>query len=274
MTSVVVIIPTLNSTHVIGDCLRSLESQTYADLEILVVDGGSTDGTVEHVRQLGHRILIGPFGRSTARRLGVSHSDSDFLLFMDSDQTAEPTLVEQCVGLIRSEKAAAVCIPETDFGYGFWRAVRDLDRRLTAAPNLSYPRFYLRSAYERAGGHLEGLENYMEDRDLMLRLRSTGMTIVNCSASLRNHLGHLNPIELGQKGYRSASDASQYYGRLREGQEKPWTVIRPRVVRLFEPRVLGLRDFRALIGLPIYFVPVYGPRLVRAIWQSRGIRHS
>ena len=88
-----VIIPTYNEKSVLGSCIESLGDQTLTDFEIIVVDDGSTDGTVEILRNL--QLIIPNFrffvqkhkGAGAARNLGAKHAKGRILVFVDADMT-------------------------------------------------------------------------------------------------------------------------------------------------------------------------------------------
>jgi glycosyltransferase involved in cell wall biosynthesis len=80
-----VVIPTLNEGAFIEDCLRSIRAQELP-CEIVVVDGGSTDGTVEKARRLADRvILLGRRGIGLARQAGVEASSGEVIVSADGD---------------------------------------------------------------------------------------------------------------------------------------------------------------------------------------------
>lgn len=105
-----VIIPTYNEEDVIGKCLESLSQQTYKDLEIIVVDDGSTDGTVKKVLLFtNHKSLITVLqqkhlGPGAARNLGAKEAKGKILVFVDADMTFEPDFIEKLVEPIISGK--------------------------------------------------------------------------------------------------------------------------------------------------------------------------
>ena len=266
--TVAVVIPTLNSERWLELCLSSIERQTYSEMEAIVVDGGSLDSTIDIAERHRARVIRGAFSRSTARRLGASATTAEWVLFLDSDQTVEPKVVEECLERATLDSAGALWIPEVDDGVGFWMRVRRLDRRIANQPELSYPRFFRKDAYVRVGGHAQGLEHFMEDRDLYLRLRANGIRVSSCRSHVLNRLGVLNPLELGVKGYRSAIDSAHYYERNREHGERLWNVVTPRLRRLFQPGFLRLGDALSLLLLPPYSTVVYGPRLVSTLLNS------
>lgn len=85
------IIPVYNSEHVIDKCIESVLTQTYRDFEIIIVDDGSTDESLDVCRKfsgLDSRIHVYTqknSGPGIARNYGISKSRGDFILFLDSD---------------------------------------------------------------------------------------------------------------------------------------------------------------------------------------------
>lgn len=96
-----VIIPTYNSKKTIRKCVYSVCRQTYSDLEIVIIDDGSTDNTVEICDDLKHkdeRIRVSCFenhGVSWARNKGISMANGEFIVFVDSDDWIDSRMVEK-----------------------------------------------------------------------------------------------------------------------------------------------------------------------------------
>jgi glycosyltransferase involved in cell wall biosynthesis len=83
-----VIIPTLNSARFVGEAIQSVLKQSVAVREILVVDGGSTDGTQKLVSQISPLVRIlsqEGRGRAGARNTGMRQAVGDFIALLDSD---------------------------------------------------------------------------------------------------------------------------------------------------------------------------------------------
>lgn len=95
-----VIVPIYNIMDCLERCVMSIVNQTYKDLEIILVDDGSTDGTGKLVDELGKRDdRIRVFhkengGSSSARNLGIQNATGDYLGFVDSDDYIEPDMYE------------------------------------------------------------------------------------------------------------------------------------------------------------------------------------
>ena len=91
-----VVVPSYNVEAYIGECLDSLLSQTLANLEVIVVDDGSTDATsdiVERYARSDHRVVTlrqTNSGQGIARNRGVEVARGEFLAFIDADDTVPP----------------------------------------------------------------------------------------------------------------------------------------------------------------------------------------
>lgn len=110
------IIPVFNNAEYIGCLLDDACSQTYDALELVVVDDGSTDGTLDVVKSKMGRdsrvklICQEHCGVSAARNAGLANSGGDYIGFLDADDRIEPRYVELLAdGLSDSEAELSVC---------------------------------------------------------------------------------------------------------------------------------------------------------------------
>ena len=101
-----VVIPTLNRAGVLANAMRSVLAQTYADLELIIVDDGSTDDTAAVVGAIGDdRVRYQPqprSGVSAARNAGAAAARGEFLVFLDSDDELEPVALEVMNGALEA----------------------------------------------------------------------------------------------------------------------------------------------------------------------------
>jgi len=106
-----VIIPCYNSSKTIEKTLDSIFSQHYSNFEVIVINDGSSDDTLNILKQQENRIKIinqKNSGVSTARNKGVNHASGDWIAFCDSDDTWHPYKLSICDNVIRK-------IPECSF---------------------------------------------------------------------------------------------------------------------------------------------------------------
>ncbi len=112
MQLVSVIIPVLNGEAALGEALSSVLAQTHQELEILVIDDGSTDGTVEVARSIGDaRISVHSFdngGISTARNRGIALANGEYLSFLDHDDLWTTDKLQKQVEALEANPRAGV----------------------------------------------------------------------------------------------------------------------------------------------------------------------
>lgn len=111
-----VIVPVYNTERYLSLCLTSIVNQTYRNLEILLINDGSTDGSEAVCRQfMAKDPRIQLFcqenqGQSAARNLGLDHMTGKYLMFVDSDDYIDPAMVELLLNCILTHEAdIAVC---------------------------------------------------------------------------------------------------------------------------------------------------------------------
>ena len=89
-----VIIPAFNAGRTIDTALQSVFAQTFSDLEVIVVDDGSSDDTTQRVRAWGDRVILhrqANAGPAAARNHGMRHARGELIAFLDADDVWLPT---------------------------------------------------------------------------------------------------------------------------------------------------------------------------------------
>lgn len=92
MVSVSIIIPTFNRKNDLIKCLGSILKQTYNNFETIIIDNGSTDGTLEYLKKFKEIRVIKNFanlGASAARNQAIIKARGDYIWFLDSDAEAK-----------------------------------------------------------------------------------------------------------------------------------------------------------------------------------------
>jgi glycosyltransferase involved in cell wall biosynthesis len=111
-TLISIIIPVFNREALIKIALNSVMQQTYADWECIVVDDGSSDGTIEVLKDYAaqdSRIsflerLREPKGAPTCRNISLDHAKGNYVIYLDSDDYLLPFCLEQRVQTINENK--------------------------------------------------------------------------------------------------------------------------------------------------------------------------
>lgn len=116
-----VIVPVYNTKDYINKCLDSILNQTIDEMEILVVDDGSTDGTTDIIRDYAEKYptKIKAFykpngGQAQARNLALCHACGEYLGFVDSDDWIDPEMYFEMYNKAKEEDADIVICDTTD----------------------------------------------------------------------------------------------------------------------------------------------------------------
>lgn len=111
MPLVSVILPVYNGEAYIEACLESVFTQTYPEIELIVVDDGSEDSTLEFIQKYPGKIKILQQNHgdvSEARNRGIKASAGAFIAFIDQDDTWAPEKIAKQAGLMQSSDADLV----------------------------------------------------------------------------------------------------------------------------------------------------------------------
>ena len=115
MKKVSIIVPVYNVENYLEKCLNSLVAQTLQEIEIVVVNDGSTDNSQAIIQDFQSRFpdKIKTFqkqngGLSDARNFGLKHSSGEFIGFVDSDDYVSETMFEEMYTLAKVHQAQMV----------------------------------------------------------------------------------------------------------------------------------------------------------------------
>jgi len=201
-----VIVPAKDEEANIEAALATLLAQDYPDLEILVVDDRSSDGTAERVRRVAERdgrvrlvqvteLPEGWFGKPHAMHVGAGQARGRWLLFVDADCRQAPHSVRAGVHFLADAHADMLSLWPVLEMHGFWENavqpvagsvlaawfrpgwVNDPDRR-TAFANGQYILFR-REAYDAVGGYEAVRSELVEDIAMARHLKASGRRLLN-----------------------------------------------------------------------------------------------
>jgi glycosyltransferase involved in cell wall biosynthesis len=106
-----VIIPAYNCRRFLREAIESALSQTHRNIEVLVVDDGSTDGSPEIAKSYPVRFVQGTHqGVSGARNLGIFASHGDYLVFLDSDDRLLPNAVAEGLAALQQNPRSFMAV--------------------------------------------------------------------------------------------------------------------------------------------------------------------
>jgi glycosyltransferase involved in cell wall biosynthesis len=169
-----VVIAAKNEERNIGNCLESIKEQSYDRIEIIVVDNNSQDKTREIARRYTKKVFNKGPERSAQRNFGIiKKAKGKYVIFLDADMIASPSLIEKCVKFIEENKFLALFIPEIVLGKGYFSKVRRFERSFYDGTVIDGSRFILREAFLKIKGFDERL-NAAEDWDLDKKIKKIG----------------------------------------------------------------------------------------------------
>ena len=171
-----IIIPALNEGSVIADLLASLAPFRMRGVEVVVVDGGSTDGTAEAAGPGADRVIVAPCGRARQMNAGAAAAHAPVLLFLHAD-TQLPANADQ---LILNGLGAAglewgrfdVRIESASRWLRVVASFMNLRSRITGIATGDQAMFVTRRAFDALRGFPD--QALMEDVELSSRLKQRG----------------------------------------------------------------------------------------------------
>ena len=107
-----VIIPNYNYAQYVGEAVESVMNQSYKDIEIVVVNNGSTDNSLEVLEKYSKKIhLINQenLGQSGARKTGLERASGDYIAFLDADDKWDPQKIEKQMLLFTPKVELVYC---------------------------------------------------------------------------------------------------------------------------------------------------------------------
>src|SRR6266566_6942349 len=194
-----IIIPSKNSERTIAGCLKSIISQSYPAIEIIVVDGSSTGLTMEIARGLGARVISNGGERSVAKNVGAKLANGKYLFFVDADHRISPDVVATCVKAIDGVDGVLINDQDISKDSKLSRLVASRRKILSYDPLNVAVRFVRRDVFDSVGGFDPALYAG-EDLDFHRRFLQRGFKMVD-STAIDFHLG--SPVNLKELLNRS-----------------------------------------------------------------------
>ncbi|MBP3927259.1 MAG: glycosyltransferase family 2 protein, partial [Clostridium sp.] len=207
-----VIIPNYNGLRFMEECMASLKAQTYRNFKILVVDNGSTDGSVDWLKekQIETIFLKENTGFSGAVNVGIRAADTPYVILLNNDTRADEYFVaelvralEQSPGIFSvSSKMIQMYAPHlmddagdmySVLGWAYQRGVGQDIRRYRKSRRVfsacAGAAIYRREVFEEIGYFDEMHFAYLEDIDVGYRARIAGYDNIYCPAAVVWHVG-------------------------------------------------------------------------------------
>jgi len=210
-----IVISNLNGGERLITCLNSLVAQRYANVEVVVVDNGSDDDSVELVERFHRGVKLirskRNLGFAGGGNLGASYCSGEYLLFLNHDMEFDPAFIRELVDVMAKDLGIGIAQAKilssidhhvvdsagsffTSTGFVLHRAQcpstlsnsEDLQEIFGAAGGASIVR---RSLYDKLGGFDGDYVIYAEDIDFSWRAWLTGYKVVLVPKAIIYHLG-------------------------------------------------------------------------------------
>ncbi len=208
-----VIITTKNEESVLERLLKSLNSQTYRKIEIIVVDNSSVDKTKKISLRYTPRVYDKGPERSAQRNFGAKKAKGNFLLFLDADMKLTSRVIEKCVDVVtKSKGVGAIIIPEESIANTYWEKVKAFERSFYNEEGdevTDAARFFTKKAFRQVNGYDESITG-PEDWDLPESVKKRGYKIGRIRAKIYHYERVPNPFRLAKKKYYYGLKAYQY----------------------------------------------------------------
>ena len=201
MRTVSIVIPNYNGKHFLEDCLTSVFAQNIKDQEVIVVDNGSTDGSLEYLSAYpGVRTIAMDknYGFCGAVNAGIKAAESDYVILLNNDTEVDKNFTKELLSAIQADEKIFSCSS---------KMVQFQDRTRMDDGGDYY--CALGWAFGRGKGGL--VENYTEPVDIFASCAGAAIYRKKMLESLgyfdENHFAYLEDIDLGYRariqGYRN-----------------------------------------------------------------------
>jgi glycosyltransferase involved in cell wall biosynthesis len=177
-----VVVPVYNGARFLPRCIESLSAQDHPDVEIVVVDDGSSDDSAQIARRLGARVVRRPHeGLAPTRNAGIEAARGALIGFCDADDHWKPQKARLQAAHLHAHPQTAIvlCRHETSFEPGVeapdWLIPDQVRGDLDGVSPTSG--LFRREALVRLGGFRSDFESNGSDFNVLVRARTEGLQI-------------------------------------------------------------------------------------------------
>lgn len=212
MTLVSIITPSFNQAAFLEQTIQSVLNQNYSQIEYIVIDGGSTDGSVDIIKKyqdhLTWWVSEPDEGQADAINKGLNHARGQIVGWLNSDDYYLPGAIKDAVSILTHQPdlgmvfGDAITIDQegktlNKLVFGDWGL-----KELMAFRIICQPAVFMRDNYLKHAGGLEKTYQYLLDHQLWIRIAQQAPILhaPRFWAAARHHLGAKNVLEAGEFG--------------------------------------------------------------------------
>lgn len=186
MPLVSVIIPCYNDGHYLDDAVGSARQQSFTDIEIIIVNDGSTDAaTIDKLNSLKNDPLVTVLDKenghlSSARNHGIRQARGQVIVTLDADDKFENTFIEKGVAVLnRDTSVGAVTCYLKSFGLRKfrWKPLGGDVKNFLYRQESCASAMFRKECWEKVGGYDEKMKTGYEDWEFWIRLTSSGWKV-------------------------------------------------------------------------------------------------
>ena len=174
-----VVVPIYNTEKYLAETVDSILASTYKDIEVILVNDGSTDGSADICRKYQNadpRVIYieqENAGVVAARNRAVSIAKGEFILPVDSDDCIAPTYIEKAVAVMREHDNVGIVYCKAEFigdRHGEWEMPPYTLPQMLWGNVIIEASMFRREDWEKVGGYKPCMESYCEDYDFWLSI--------------------------------------------------------------------------------------------------------
>jgi len=261
-----VVFRTKNSADVIAESLAAIRSQTYPNIEVIVVDNYSTDETRTIAESFGATVFLKAGERSVQANYGVEQASGEFVFISDDDMIADPDYIEKAVAKCEDEGYDAIYRSVVTRADSYWGRVRALERQTYIGDDLiEAAQFFRRQVFLDLGGYDVSIGPvFADDYDMQARLDAAGYRTGRIDAVVTHTKEWQSLVEVARRSF--------YYGQF------AWSYLRKHPQRgatqLFPIRKAFLRNWRLLLADPLHLAGLFVFKIVQYTFGLCGLLAS
>lgn len=210
-----IVVPSYNQARYLEATLHSILSQSYPNIEVIVIDGGSKDGSVKILERYKSRLKywesVPDNGQSHAINKGFAHASGDILAWLNSDDLLMPDAVARTVACLESNEGVdvvygdRVVIDEEGSDIGVWRTWNAHNAVLDYVDFIPQETlFWRRTLWNKVGASLNEEFQFAMDWELLLRFKAVNANFQKLDAyqgAFRFHPEQKTVCAIGSVGF-------------------------------------------------------------------------